>query len=208
MRTAHPSDTFVPNVSHSPQASPPQHQDTPQRQRPLSPATAGSPSSQTSQPSSIKDDPTWCNIRSSSPVYHSDSPSDNKSNQSSRCSSGSLGNIALNTDNSPPVNFSPRSDTNPLQEYTDIDPPLPSSHGVDNDSRSTSLQDTTPGSEAASPQEDGAGINDDQSMPSSHPVDDGTESPPQRVRRVFHQHMNGKVFSAPLCNILIYFNNS
>ena len=65
----------------------------------------------------------------------------------------------------------------------DIDPLLPSSHGVDNDSRSTLLQDTTSGSEAASPQEDGAGIDDDlQSMPSSYSVDDGTESPPQQVQ--------------------------
>ena len=62
----------------------------------------------------------------------------------------------------------------------DIDLPLPSSHGVDNNSRSTLLQDTTSGSEATSLQEDGVGIDDDsQSMPSLHSVDDGTESPPQ-----------------------------
>ena len=201
LRAVHPSDTILTNVSRSPKASPPQHQDTPQRQWPLSPATADSPSSHMFQPSSIKDAPTWCNIRSSSPIDHSDSPSDNESDQSSQCSS-------RYTDNAPPVNFSPQSDANSLQ-YMDIDLPLPPSHGVDNNSRSTSLQDTTSDSEATSPQEDGAGIDDDsQSMPSSHLVDDGAESPPQRVRRVFHQHMNGKVFSAPLFNILIYFNNS
>ena len=201
LRAVHPSDTILTNVSRSPKASPPQHQDTPQQQWPLSPATADSPSSHMFQPSSIKDAPTWCNIQSSSPINHSDSPSDNKSDQSSQCSS-------RYTDNAPPVNFSPQSDANSLQ-YMDIDLPLPPSHGVDNNSRSTSLQDTTSDSEAASPQEDGAGIDDDsQSMPSSHSVDDGAESPPQRVRRVFHQHMNGKVFSAPLFNILIYFNNS
>ena len=205
MRATHPSDTIHTNVVHYPQASQPQHQDTLQWQWPLSLATADSPSSHMFQPSSIKDDLTWCNIWSSSPVYHSDSPSYNKSDQSSQCSSRSLGY----TDNALPVKFSPQSDTNSLQKYMDIDLPLPSSHGVDKNSRSTLLQDTTSGSEATSLQEDGVGIDDDsQSMPSLYSVDDGTESPPQWVWWVFHQHMNGKVFSTPLCNIHIYFNNS
>lgn len=200
MRAAHPPDISLPDAPNSPQApaQPSSPQSGPNQSPPLSPTTFHLPSSLSShvfEPVLNEDNPIWHNIRSSSPAYCSESPSENGLRQSSEHPNSPLGDTPLNSDvdfEFPPVNFAPFSDANSLQEDLmgmDVDPTAPS----------PSQRDSMPYSETNPPCASTAGSDiGTPPTPLSHAADDesrsnpGTEVPPHQVRCVYHRQMNGK----------------
>lgn len=200
MRAAHSPNVSLPEAPNSPQApvQPSSPKSGPNQSPPLSPFTFHFPSSLSShefEPVLNKDSPIWHNIRSSSPAYSSESPSEGRSRQSSEHPDSLLGDTPLNSDvdfEFPPVDFTPFSDAESLPEDSmgmDVDPTTPSS----------SQRDSTSRSKANFPRAStvGSDVGQTPTLP-SHAVDDnsssspGTEVPPRRVRRVYHRQMNGK----------------
>ena len=200
IRAAHPLGVPPPNAPDSPQAfvQPSSPQSGPSQSPPSSPTTFHLPSSLSShafEPALNKDNPVWDKIQSSSPAYSSESPSEDRSRQSSEHLDSPLRETPLNSDvdfDFPPIDFTPFSGTKSLPE---------DSRGMDSDLKTTSFSPprTTSHCEANSPCASTLGSDIDQtSTLPSHAADDelssnsGTDVPPHRVRRVYHWQMNGK----------------
>ena len=200
IRAAHPLGVPPPNPPDSPQAfvQPSSPQSGPSQSPPSSPTTFHLPSSLSShafEPAFNKDNPVWYKKQSLSPAYSSESPSEDKSWQSSEHLDSPLQETPLNSDvdfDFPPVDFMPFSDTKSLPE--DL-------IGMDSDPKTTlfSPQHATSHSEANSPCASTLGSDIDQtSMLPSHAADNelssnsSTDIPPHRVRHVYHWQMNSK----------------
>ena len=200
IRAAHPLGVPPPNAPDSPQAfvQPSFPQSRPSQSPPSSLTTFHLPSSLSShtfEPALNKDNPVWHKIRSSSPAYSSESPSKNRSWQSSEHLDSPLRETPPNSDvdfDFPPVDFTPFSDTKSLLE---------DSIGMDSDPKTTSFspQHATSHSEANFPCASTLGSDIDQtSTLPSHAADDklssnsSTDVPPHQVWHVYHRQMNGK----------------